>query len=176
MNWRLVLQKWTAVKALIIGKYFKGTVARGFPLQFCFIKSTHRGPRTGSHIFPLLVAAGRCDSLLHLAVESQNLPLQNATGSQLLPLHHAAGSQILPLHDAAASQILPPHDAVESQILPLHDAAESQILPPHDAAENQILPLHDAAESQILPPHDAAESKFGSKESSLKTLEDSLGP
>jgi hypothetical protein len=37
------------------------------------------------------------------------------------------------------------------------------------------LPLHDAAGSQILPPHDAAGSQFGSGESSLKTLEDSLG-
>jgi hypothetical protein len=122
---------------------FKGTVARGFPLPFCFIKSTHRGPRTGSHIFPLLVAAGRCDSLLHLAVESQNLPLQNAAGSQLLPLHHAAWIQILPLQYAAGSQ---------------------------------ILPLQYAMGSQILPPHDAAESLFGSKESSQKTLEDSLRP
>jgi hypothetical protein len=39
----------------------------------------------------------------------------------------------------------------------------------------EIFPLHDLAGSQILPPHDAAESQFGSRESSLKTLEDSLG-
>jgi hypothetical protein len=40
----------------------------------------------------------------------------------------------------------------------------------------EIFPLHDAAGSQILPPHDAAGSQFGSGESSLKTLENSLGP
>jgi hypothetical protein len=39
-----------------------------------------------------------------------------------------------------------------------------------------ISQLHDAARSQIIPPHDAAGSQFGSEESSLKTLEDSLGP
>jgi hypothetical protein len=32
------------------------------------------------------------------------------------------------------------------------------------------------AGSRILPPHDAAGSQFGSGESSIKTLEDSLGP
>ncbi len=58
----------------------------------------------------------------------------------------------------------------------LHHAAGSQISPLHFAAGSQILPLHDAAGSQILPPHDAAGSQFGSGESSLKTLEDSLGP
>jgi hypothetical protein len=41
---------------------------------------------------------------------------------------------------------------------------------------SQIFPLHDTVGSQILPPHDAAGSQFGSGESSLKTLEDSLGP
>jgi hypothetical protein len=61
-------------------------------------------------------------------------------------------------------------------IIPLHDAAGSQIFLLHFAAGSQILPLHDAAGSQILPPHDAAGSQFGSGESSLKTLEDSLGP
>ncbi len=35
--------------------------------------------------------------------------------------------------------------------------------------------MHYAAGSQILPPHNAAGSLFGSGESSLKTLEDSLG-
>jgi hypothetical protein len=64
----------------------------------------------GSKIFPL-----HCDSLLHLAVGSQILPLHLVVGSQILPLHDAMGSQILPLHDAAGSQILPPHDAAGSQ-------------------------------------------------------------
>ncbi len=58
----------------------------------------------------------------------------------------------------------------------LHDAAGSQIPPLHYAAGRQILPLYNAAGSQILLPHDAAGSQFGSGESSLKTLEDSLGP
>ncbi len=98
----------------------------------------------------------------------RNLPaasLHDAEGSQTSLLHFAAGSRISPLHFAAWSQIFPLHDAVASQILPLHDAAGSQILQPHDAAGNQI-----------LPPHDGAGSQFGSGESSLKTLKDSLGP
>jgi hypothetical protein len=41
---------------------------------------------------------------------------------------------------------------------------------------SQISPLNDAAGGQILLPHDAAGSSFGSGESSLKTLEDFLGP
>ncbi len=45
----------------------------------------------------------------------------------------------------------------------------------HDAAGNQILPQHDAGGSQILPPRDAVGRQFGRGESSLKTLEDSLG-
>jgi hypothetical protein len=70
------------------------------------------------------------------------------------------------------------HDAAGSQISPLNfdDVAGSQIFPLHFAAGSQILPLYDAAGSQILLPHDAAGSQFGSRESSLKTLEDSLGP
>ena len=68
------------------------------------------------------------------------------------------------------------HHAAGSQISPLHFAAGSQILPLHDAAGSQILLLHDAAGSQIFPPHDAVGSQFGSRESSLKTREDSLGP
>ncbi len=55
-------------------------------------------------IFPLHFAVERCDSLLHLALEIQILPLQNAAGSQILPLYDAAGSQILLLNDAAWSQ------------------------------------------------------------------------
>jgi hypothetical protein len=61
-------------------------------------------------------------------------------------------------------------------ISPLHDAAVRFHLPLHDAAGSQILPPHNAAGSQILPPYHAAGSQFGSGESSLKTLEDSLGP
>ncbi len=49
------------------------------------------------------------------------------------------------------------------------------ISPLHDAAV-RFLPPHDTVGSQILPPHDAAGSQLGSGESSLKTLEDSLGP
>jgi hypothetical protein len=41
---------------------------------------------------------------------------------------------------------------------------------------NFFLNLLSISWSQILPPHDAAGSQFGSAESSLKTLEDSLGP
>jgi hypothetical protein len=52
----------------------------------------------------------------------------------------------------------------------------SQIFPLQNAVGSQILPLHHAAGSQILPPHDAAGSQFGNGTSSLKTLEDSLGP
>jgi hypothetical protein len=57
----------------------------------------------------------------------------------------------------------------------LHDVAGSQIFPLHFAAGSQILLLYDATGSQILLPHDAAGSQFGIGESSLKTLEDSLG-
>ncbi len=67
-------------------------------------------------------------------------------------------------------------DAAGSQIFLLHFAAGSQISLLYFAAGSHILPLHDAVGSQILPPHDAAESQFGSGESSLKTLEDYLGP
>ncbi len=74
-------------------------------------------------------------------------------------------AEIFPLHDAAGSQIFLPHFALGSQILPLHDAAGSQ-----------ISSLHFSAGSQILPLHDAVGSQFGSGESSLKTLGDSLGP
>jgi hypothetical protein len=81
----------------------------------------------GSKIFPVHFAAERCDSLLHLALESQILHLQNAVGSQILPLYDAAGSQILPLYDTAGNQILHLYDAAGSQISPLHDAAGSQI-------------------------------------------------
>ncbi len=82
------------------------------------------------------------------------------------------------LHDAAGSQIPPLHYAAGRQISPLHfdDVAGSQIFPLHFAAGSQILPLYDAVGSQILLPHDAARSLFGSGGSSLKTLEDSLGP
>ncbi len=65
---------------------------------------------------------------------------------------------------------------IVAEIFPLHDAAGSQIFLLHFAVGSQILPLHHAARSQILPLHDAAGSQFGSRESSLKTLEDSLGP
>ncbi len=86
---------------------------------------------TGSHIFLLHFAVGRCDSLQYLRVESQILPLQNAVGIQLLPLHHAARSQILQLQNAAGSQILPLHDAAGRQIL----------VSPNDAAGSQVLKL-----------------------------------
>jgi hypothetical protein len=56
----------------------------------------------------------------------------------------------------------------------LHDVAGSQMFPLHFAAGSQILSLYDAAGSQILLLHDAAGSHFGSRESSLKTLEDFL--
>jgi hypothetical protein len=68
------------------------------------------------------------------------------------------------------------HHAAGSKILLLHNAAGSQIVPLHHAAGSQVLPLHDAAGSKILPPHDASGSQFGSGESNLKTLEESLGP
>jgi hypothetical protein len=55
-----------------------------------------------------------------------------------------------------------------SEISPLHDAAGSQTFLLYFAAGSQISPLHYAAGSQIW--------QFGSGESSLKTLEDSLGP
>jgi hypothetical protein len=58
----------------------------------------------------------------------------------------------------------------------LHNAAGIKTFPLHFAAGSQILLLNNAARSQILPPHDAGGSQFGSGESSLKTLEDSLGP
>jgi hypothetical protein len=97
------------------------------------------------------------------------------TVAEILPLHAAAGSQISLLHFAVGSQILPLKYAAVSQILPLDFAAGNQILPLHDTARSQFLLLHDAVGSQILPPHDAAGSQFGSGESSLKPLEDSLG-
>jgi hypothetical protein len=50
----------------------------------------------------------------------------------------------------------------------------AEIFPLHNEAGSQILPLHDAAGSQILLPLVAAGSQFGSGESSLKTLENSL--
>ncbi len=50
----------------------------------------------------------------------------------------------------------------------------AEIFPLHNEAGSQILLLHDAAGSQILLPHVAAGSQFGSGESSLKTLENSL--
>ncbi len=81
-------------------------------------------------------------------------------------LHDAAGSQIPPLHYAARKN--------KSRLYILHDVAGSQMFPLHFAAGSQILSLYDAAGSQILLPHDAAGSHFGSGESSLKTLEDSL--
>jgi hypothetical protein len=65
---------------------------------------------------------------------------------------------------------------IVAEILPLHDAAGNQIFLLHFTSGSQILPLHDAAGSQIFPPHDAVGSQFGSGESSLKTMEDSLGP
>ncbi len=64
---------------------------------------------------------------------------------------------------------------IVAEIFPLHDAG-SQIFLLHFAAGSQILLLHDAAGSQILPLHDAVGSQFRSRESSLKTLEDSLSP
>ncbi len=67
-------------------------------------------------------------------------------------------------------------EKISGNISPLHDAAVRFHLPLHDAAGSQILPPHNAAGSQILPLHDAVGSQFGSRESSLKTLEDSLGP
>ncbi len=68
-----------------------------------------------------------------------------------------------------------PLHAVGSQTFLLNFEAGSQIFPLHDAAASQILLLHDAAASQIFLLHDAAGNQFGSGESSLKTLEDSLG-
>jgi hypothetical protein len=105
-----------------------------------------------------------------------NSPLHDAEGSQTSLLQNAAASKIFPLHFATERCDSLLHLALESQILLLQNAAESQILPPYDAAGSQILPLDDAAGSQILPLHDAAGSQFGSGESSLKSLEDSLGP
>jgi hypothetical protein len=52
----------------------------------------------------------------------------------------------------------------------------AEIFPLHDAAGSQTFLLNFAAGSQIFPLHDAVGSQFGSGESSLKTLEDSLGP
>ncbi len=65
---------------------------------------------------------------------------------------------------------------IPGNIYLLHDAAVRFNSPLHDAAESQILPPQDAVGSQILTPHDTAGSQFGSGESSLKTLEDSLDP
>jgi hypothetical protein len=61
-----------------------------------------------------------------------------------------------------------------AEIFLLYNAAGSHIFLLRFAVGSEILPLHDAAGSQILPP--AAGSQFGSGQSSLKTLEDSLGP
>jgi hypothetical protein len=65
---------------------------------------------------------------------------------------------------------------IVAEIFPLHDAARSQIFPLHFSAGRCDSLLHLVAGSQILLLHDAVESQFGSRESSLKTLEDSLGP
>jgi hypothetical protein len=68
------------------------------------------------------------------------------------------------------------HDAVGSQIYQLHYAAERQNLTAAFCIMQRGVKPHDAAGSQILPPHNAAGSQFGSRESSLKTLEDAQGP
>jgi hypothetical protein len=126
-----------------------------------------------SQIFARHFTAERRDSLLHLAWESQILPLQNTAGSFFQiwfqnrgvlkskfdsPLYDAAGSQISPLHDAAGSKISPLHYAVESQISPLHFAARSQIFARHFTAERRDSLLHLAWESQILPLQNTAGS------------------
>ncbi len=99
------------------------TMQRGVKSICCIlqqrVKSRRRAARSQvndfTEIFPQHFAAGICDSLLHLEVGSQILPLQDAAGSQILSLHYAAGSQILLPHDAARRQILQSHDAAGSR-------------------------------------------------------------
>jgi hypothetical protein len=67
-------------------------------------------------------------------------------------------------------------EKISGNISLLQDAVVRFHLPLHDAAGSQILLPHNAAGSQILQPYHAAGSQFGSGDSSLKTLEDFLGP
>ncbi len=108
-----------------------------------------------------------------------DFPLQHAVGSQISHLHSAAAVRsfcrciMLAVNDLA--EIVSLHTAAGRCDSLLYDAVGSRILLLQNAAGRQIFPLHHAAGSQILPPHDAAGSHFGSRESSPKTLEDSLG-
>ncbi len=121
----------------------------------------HHEPETESQ----LVKSSRCSlqggDLLHAACCSgeSDLTLQNAARSQILLLHHKQGVR---------SYRCKMQRGVIGKI-------PGTISPLHNAAVRFHLPLKDAVDSQIFLLHDAAGSQFGNGESSLNTLEDSLG-